>query len=261
MRISSPIGFKTFISGLSVSLLLGAHSFAELPERLERALSVSVQEIDAQRVEVRISEGEHSIQAYVFPGIDDAPDQYELIEPASEDDLSEDQLAIWVGLREPEDDDNDGSEDEDDRSDLTFDGAQFRAMIGTEVEPLGEQDGVMVYGFQPQAMPGEDEPDRTTRRMLDAMTGTIGLTRHAESQTDIVAFIELTLEDSVKPNFAARVDAFEMVQRFVHDEDLAGPRLSRLSIDMAGSAAFQEFSENFSMDIIDITYRQTDPNP
>lgn len=236
---------RTLMLGACASLCASA-AFAQLPDPLERALSVSLNDPVAQRVDLMVGDNEGQITVRIVESAE-GESEYTLLSP-SEAGLNESERELWEDMFSDDDDENDedggfGGED--------FDPDELRRMIGPDATLLREENGQLVYGFTPQAFPDdEDEPDGAARRMLDAMMGEVSV----NTQTGHVEGFQLRLEESVKPNFAARIDTFSFVQNYVFDEAVNGPRLASLRFSIEGSAAFQSFNESMMIDILDVEW-------
>ncbi|HBU60917.1 MAG: hypothetical protein CMH91_04735 [Oceanicaulis sp.] len=238
---------RTLTLGACAALCSSA-ALAQLPDPLERALSVSLNDPVAQRVDVMVGDNDGQITVRIQEDADGAS-HYTLLSP-SEAGLNESEREMWEEMflsdeDASEEDEEDGFGGED------FDAEDLRRIIGSEATLLREEDGLLIYGFTPQAFPDdEDEPDGAARRMLDAMTGEVSV----NAQTGHVAGFQMILRESVKPNFAARIEDFRFVQSYVFDEVVNGPRLESLRFNIAGSAAFQSFDESMSVDILDVQW-------
>jgi len=239
--------FRTLMLGACATLCSSA-AFAQLPDPLERALSVSLNDPIAQRVDVMVGDAESQITVRILETAD-GESEYMLLSP-SEAGLTEAERELWEDMfsddnEESEDDEDDGFGGED------FNPEDLRRIIGPDAALLREQDGRLIYGFSPQAFPDEEgEPDGAERRMLEAMLGEVSV----NAQTGHVERFQLQLQDSVKPNFAARIEDFSFVQNYVFDEVVNGPRLESLRFSIAGSAAFQSFNESMVIDILDVEW-------
>ncbi|WP_440957256.1 hypothetical protein ACFELO_08025 [Oceanicaulis sp. LC35] len=241
---------RTLMLGACATLCSTA-ALAQLPDPLERALSVSLNDPVAQRVDLMVGGNDGRITVRIEEDAD-GESHYTLLSP-SEEGLNESEREIWEDMFSDDDEDEESAEDDEDDGfgGEGFDPEELRRIIGSEATLLREEDGLLIYGFAPQAFPDdEDEPDGATRRMLDAMLGEVSV----NTQTGHVQGFQLQLQESVKPNFAARIEGFSFVQNYVFDEVVNGPRLESLRFSMAGSAAFQSFDESMAIDILDIEW-------
>ena len=241
---------RTLMLGACAALCSSA-AFAQLPDPLERALSVSLNDPVVQRVDVTVGESEGRITVRIEEDAD-GESQYTLLSP-SEAGLNDAERELWEDMFSSDEDESEDDADEDGFSAEDFDPAELRRMIGSDATLLREENGLLVYGFTPQAFPDdEDEPDASARRMLEAMTGEVSV----NASTGHVAGVSLRLLESVKPNFAARIEDFRFERTYVFDEVVNGPRLESMRFNIAGSAAFQSFDENMTIDILDVQWAQ-----
>lgn len=237
---------RTLMLGACAALCSSA-ALAQLPEPLERALSVTLNAPVAQRVDVMVGDNDGQITVRIEES-EDGQSRYTLLSP-SEEGLNESEREMWQEMFNTEE--GEREEDEDGFSAEDFDAEELRRIIGPEVSLLREEEGRLVYGFVPQAFPDdEDEPDGAALRMLEAMSGEVSVS----TQTGHVEGFQLSLRESVKPNFAARIEDFRFVQTYIYDEAVNGPRLESLRFNIAGSAAFQSFEESMRVDILDIEW-------
>ena len=227
--------------------LFSATAFAQLPEPLEQALSAPVNDREAARIDMRIGVNNDRIMVRMVES-ETGDSDYTLLAPP-EDTLNEAQRELWDDLLDDDEDEN--ADEEGGFSAEDFDPEELRRIMGEDVSLLREEDGRLIYGFVPLAMPdSEGEPDRTEQRMLEAMQGEV----HVNAANGHVQAFHLRLQESVKPNFAARIDGFQFLQDYVFDEAVNGPRLASLHFNIAGSAAFQSFDENMTIEILDIEW-------
>ena len=242
---------RRLMLGACAALFSATSAFALLPEPLEQALSAPINEPVAARVDMRIGVNNDRIMVRMVES-EAGESDYTLLAPP-EDTLNEAQRELWVDLSD-DDESDESSEDSDESSGFGaegFDPEEIRRIIGDDVRFLREEDGRLIYGFVPLAMPdSEGEPDRTEQRMLEAMQGEV----HVNAANGHVQAFHLRLEESVKPNFAARIDGFQFLQDFVFDETVNGPRLAGMHFNIAGSAAFQSFDENMTIEILDVEW-------
>lgn len=256
---------RTLLLGAS-SALLSATAFAQLPEPLERALSVELIDATPSQVEMRIGTSEGRITVRMVEDAEGNSD-YTLLAPP-EDRLDEVQLELWQELLEDDEEEEgsepsgEGVEPEEDEgfASESFDPAELRAMIGETATLDREEAGVLVYTFEPQMMPDEDpeeERDPAAEKMLENLLGEV----HVNTETGHVQSVRLNLIESFKPNFAARIEGFEMVQDYVFDEAVNGPRLEGLQFSIAGSAAFQSFNESMLIDILSVDWAEPSAAP
>ncbi len=244
------------------TFILTAPALAQLPAPLERALAVEPEPVAPEALVMRMGLGAESIRVAV--SFEDEAVSYRLIEPASEEMLSEAQAEMWAGFNR--DDDEAGSrddgapeeqsqdEDEGRSASLAFgsyDPAALREAIGDTADLIGEDEGRLIYEFSPQTVPGQEgAPDE----MIENLRGEAVVDA---SRNELVA-VRFVLDGSFKPHMAARINAFELEQRFVHEAVLGGPRTAGFSMRMAGSSLFQPFSQSMQFDFEDVRYPQAD---
>lgn len=195
--------------------VFSAPAIADIPAELDAALSRETEPRSPLRIERRMTVGEASVRFEERSDADGEP-VYTLLEP-SETDLTDAQREIWDEAREPDEPET-GVEAEDGESvSVSISGmAALREMLGGEAAFEGVRDGVDIYAFTPASMPGAYE---TPGAMLEVLRGEIGV----DPETGGVVHFRLYISEAFKPNIAARIDSFDLIQRFVHDPELNGP--------------------------------------
>lgn len=236
------------------ALVLSGPALAQLPAPLEQALSATSDDIASEGLVLRMTLSGESVRIAVSYAHEDGP-TYRLIEPASEAMLSETQAEMWAGFNQDEGDETpEASEDADaaneTRASLSvgdYDPEALRAAIGDTATLLSEEGGRLIYEFAPQNLPGQSgAPDA----MIEHLRGEV----EVDPALGQLAAIRFVLVDSFKPNLAARIERFEMEQRFVNEPAINGPRMAGVSMTMAGSALFQPFSQTMRFEIEEMRF-------
>jgi hypothetical protein len=172
-----------------------------------------------------------------FDGSLPAEARWSLVSPA-EAELDEAQRGIWAEITgESAGDDGDGG--------LFFD-AEDAVFLPDTLEPAGEQDGFLAYGFLPQFDP-EDEEEAAFAAHL---RGEIAIAVDPAG----VRRLRLWAPESFKPHIAVRIHEFELEQEYAELDGLPAPVLTRMSQRLSGSAAFQRFEERFELEFSEIEY-------
>jgi hypothetical protein len=243
------------LRSLLAVLALAAAPFcaaAQLPAPLEQALSAAPDDqTPPERVALRMTVNGQSILVEIRPGGEDGETAYALLEPPSEDLLSEEQAEMWAGFSS--DDETDAAPDSEPGESYSvgqFDAEGLRDAIGGAATLLREENGRLVYGFTPQSLPGQGGQDEERSGLLDNLTGEI----EVDAERGQVVRVNFTLTESFKPNIAARVNEFTLEQRFVHEPAIDGPRFAGMTMAMAGSAVFQSFSQRMDIDLVSVRY-------
>lgn len=238
----------------SAALVLSGPAVAQLPAPLEQALSATAEDIAPEALVMRMTLSGESVRIAVNYAGEDGR-SYRLIEPSSEAMLSEAQAEMWAGFNQDESEDAaEPAEDADGENETTasvsfgdYDPVALRASIGDTATLLGEEGGRLIYEFAPQSLPGQSgAPDA----MIEHLRGEV----EVDPALGQLAAIRYELVDSFKPNLAARIERFEMEQRFVNEAVLNGPRMAGVSMTMAGSALFQRFSQTMRFDIEEMRF-------
>ncbi|MEP3071999.1 hypothetical protein [Maricaulis sp.] len=172
-----------------------------------------------------------------FDGAQPEADRWTLVSPP-EADLTEEQQAIWDDVITSDD-------DEEDEGGLFFDGEDALFLPGTLNLHLQDADDV-TYRFQPQF----DAEDEEEAAFAEYLRGEITVGRREPG----VRHLRLYAPESFKPNFAIRVNRFELEQEFAEMADLPAPVLVRITQNIEGSAAFQTFPEGFEIGFSEIEY-------
>jgi hypothetical protein len=248
------VSFRYLIA--SAALVLSGPALAQLPAPLEQALSVIPDELAPQGIVMRMTLSGESVRIAVSYEGEDGPN-YRLIEPSSEAMLSEVQAEMWAGFNQDDEEeaaepaeDADADADNETTASLSvgdYDPDALRASIGDAVTLLSEEGGRLIYEFDPQNLPGQSgAPDA----MIEHLRGEV----EVDPALGQLSAIRYELVDSFKPNLAARIERFEMEQRFVNEPALNGPRSAGVSMTMAGSAMFQRFSQTMRFDIEEMRF-------
>ncbi len=251
----------------AVGLCLSSQAIAQIPEPLDAALSIAPTEANPEAIVFRMSLGDESIRVAVdFEG--EGSPVYRLIEPTSEDLLTEQQAEMWAGFDGKDDEESQASSDsaeeeqgEDSSGDEEgerysvgfgrYDPVALREVIGDAVVLADESDGRLTYEFAPTALPGQGE---TPDDLMEHLRGEVIV------DTDVgqLSAIRFMLTEAFKPNVAARVNSFLLEHRFVHEPATDSPRIDGVTMSMEGSAMFQSFSQSLRFDIEDIRFPQAD---
>lgn len=242
-----------------LAALWAAPAFAQLPEPLDRALSVIPEDISPEAFVLRMGVGSDAIR--VGGSFSEGEADYRLIEPASEALLSEQQADLWEGFNRDEEDapeaEADGSDEAAQSASIgigSYEPDALRAAIGDTAELIEEGPERLVYTFTPTALPGQEgAPDS----MTENLTGEVVV----DPVLGQLVSVRFMLEESFKPNVSARLETFELEQRFVHEPVLNGPRMSAVRMSMSGSAFFRAFQQTMEMDIEEPRYPQPRPQP
>lgn len=239
-------------------LLVAPAAFAQLPEPLEQALSAAPGEtITAERIALRMTVNGESILVEIRPGGGGRDTVYTLLQPASEDALSEQQAEMWAGFNGSDDEEEDAPDSDPGESYSVgqFDAEALREAIGASATLLREENGRLVYGFTPQSLPGQGGEDDERSGLLDNLAGEI----EVDAERGQIAEVRFALTESFKPNMAARINDFLLEQRFVHEPAIDGPRFAGMTMSMAGSAVFQSFSQTMEIDLVSVRYASAGP--
>lgn len=173
-----------------------------------------------------------------FDGAQPEAERWTLVSP-SEAELTDAQRTIWDDVITSDDD------EEEDGGGLFFDGEDALFLPGTMTLHLQDADDV-TYRFQPQ-IDADNEEDAA---FAEYLRGEITVGRYETG----VRHLRLFAPESFKPNFAIRVNRFELVQEFVEMVDLPAPVLVRITQNIEGRAAFQSFEEFFEIGFSEIEY-------
>jgi len=235
------------------ALAFASPAFAELPEPLAAALSANPNGRAPDGIVLRMSLGPESIRVAVgFEG-GETP-TYRLLEPNSEAQLSETQAEMWAGFDSGEETapDADGAEPgPDGETQIAFgdyDPETIRESIGGSAVFDREENGQLVYAFTPLSLPSQG--DSAPQGLLDHMRGEV----FVDAGTNQLSVLRYSLAESFKPNLAARIETFDLEQRFVFEPALDGPRVAGVSMSMSGSALFQPFSQTMRFDIEEVRF-------
>lgn len=233
----------------AVAVLGGAAS--ALPEPLETALIAPAAPAPEDGVAVirYASKGEAvTVRAQRRA---DGPTLYTLVEPDSEDALSETQRALWPGARDDATDDAPSAEDQDAdppaRSSVFLDPEAIRAMLGDSAEFARESGDETIYRFRPAQLDANGSaPD-----FIDRLAGEIAVRDGA------VAWFRIFSERSFKPHPTARVNAFEMRMDYRADPRFDQPLMAAARTTVSGTAMFQSFDQDTTTELLDFTPDQT----
>lgn len=226
-----------------VALALGLCAFAPaqavLPDELEAALPLDAPAVpEGGWMVMRTTAGDHSITVRGERHPERAT-TYALVEPASEDDLSEGQQALWDAMK-PQDQEE-GAEAPRSRTSIVLDPVSMRALLGGEARLLREADGERIYGFQPVRLnPMEPAPE-----FIDRFSGEIAL------RDGQISWVRAFSHRSFKPNAAARVNHYEVRMEYQPDERFEMPIMRSMRTEVEGSAMFQNFEQDMTMEILE----------
>lgn len=205
-----------------------------LESALER--SVSADRDDDWRFVMTVTRGEGELVAR-FDGSRPEDERWSLVSPA-EADLGDGLRALWEDLRSDDDED-------DGEGGLFFSREDALFRPGSVDLHVQDADDV-TYRFQPEF----DEDDADNAPFADYLQGEITVGRDRPG----VRQMRLWAPESFKPNFAIRVNRFELVQEFAELEGMPAPVLVRMSQNVSGRAAFQTFEEGFEIGFSEIEY-------
>ena len=239
------------VAAIVLTALVGHTASAQLPTPLERALSQTPPEAAPERIALRMTVNDQSILVEIRPD-GDGPSSYTLLLPEDEAALTEEQAEMWAGFQEDEDEAPEA--DGESYSVGTLDTGAMRDAIGGAATLLRDEAGTLVYGFAPQSLIGQGEDDGALQGLLDALTGEV----EVDADHGHVSAIRFTLTAPFKPNFAARIHAFSLEQRYVHEPAIGGPRFAGMTMNMAGSAVFQPFDQTMAIDLVSVRYGASD---
>jgi hypothetical protein len=237
-------------------LLAAPAAYAQLPGPLEQALSAAPGDaVSAERIALRMTVNGEAILVEILPGGENRETAYTLLQPASEDALSEAQAEMWAGFNRDDEEDAPDSDPGESYSVGQFDAEGLREAIGASATLLREENGRLVYGFTPQSLPGQGGEDEERSGLLDNLAGEI----EVDAERGQIAQVRFALTESFKPNMAARINDFLLEQRFVHEPAIDGPRFAGMTMSMAGSAVFQSFSQTMEIDLVSVRYAGAGP--
>lgn len=249
--------FRVFLA--IACLTFTAPAWAQLPQPLEQALDAKPNDRQPTGIVLRMALGSDVVRVAVSFDEEDGP-AYRLLEPADEAQLSDTQAEMWAGFNtdegaaeaEAEDASADAAASNEDGSAQVafgdYDPEAIRASIGDDVRLVREEAGQLVYEFAPLSLPSQG--DSPPEGLMAHMRGQAIV----DTQTNQLALVRYTLAESFKPNLAARIERFDLEQRFVFQEELDGPRVAGVSMTMAGSAMFQRFSQTMQFDIEEMRF-------
>lgn len=244
--------FRVLFS-LLAALSFSAAASAQLPEPLGAALSNRPEDITPERVALRMTVNRQSILVEIRPDETEDSQRYTLLQPASADNLTEEQVEMWAGFgggASAEAEDSPDSAPGESYSVGAFDADSLRRAIGGSAQLEREAGPLLIYSFQPQSLPGQGGQAGERQALLDNLAGEIEI----DAERNQVAAVRFALTDSFKPHLAARLREFTLEQRFVHEPVLGGPRFSGLTMSMAGSAVFQPFSQTMEIELVSVRY-------
>lgn len=198
------------------------------------ASSVAVREED-WRFRLTLTSADGVLEG-VYDGSRPEGERWVLVSPA-EDELEGIQEQMWAGLIADE-----GEEDED-GSGLFFDVEENRVRPGS-VQLIEEDATQAVFAFRPDM--GEDEAE-----FAEFIRGSMTVSRDPAPG---IREYRLWAPESFKPHFAVRIHAFEMVHEYRWMDGVPAPVMTRLSQQIEGRAAFQNFDQSFELTFSDIEY-------
>lgn len=219
----------------------------EIPEPLESALARQqpVEQFVSGRL--RVTEGEATIEFQVV--YDETGEASVTLLAPAEAALSDAEAALWAGWQG--DDDDEEEEPDAPRTFGLYSPAALRASIGDAARFEREEDGLLVYSFDPHSLvtpDGEEDADE----IIAHLAGTVAV----DPAAGHVAWIEYAAPESFKPNMAARIERFSMRTGFTGSP--AGPRLARMHLELAGSAMFQNFDQTTLIELIEAEFAPAD---
>jgi hypothetical protein len=229
---------RAIIAALALGLCALPPAHALLPDELDAALPLDAPATpEGGWMVMRTTVGEDTITVRGERHPDGATADT-LVEPASEDELSDGQSALWETLR-PQPDAEEGAPRT--RTSVVLDPVSMRALLGGDARFLRETDGERVYGFQPVRLnPLEPAPD-----FIDRFSGEIALRDGA------VSWVRAFTDRSFKPNAAARVNRYEVRMEYQPDERFEMPVMRSMRTEVEGSAMFQSFTQDMTMEILE----------
>lgn len=206
-----------------------------LPQPVAEALSASVNDgqRDDWRFSISITSGETAVLGR-FDGTLPEDEQWTLISPSQEE-MDDELRAIWEDIIDP-------SEDEDEGSGLFFSTSDFEYEPGS-LNLLESNGGLSHFTFTPVL-------DAEEAEMAEHLTGVLTVSDDPAR----VQQIRIYAEESFKPNFAVRVNAFELRQYYQQFEGLPAPVMTRMVQHVEASAAFQTFEQGVEIEFSDIEY-------
>jgi hypothetical protein len=230
---------RAILAALALGLFAFTPAHALLPDELDAALPLDPErppEGGWMMIRVTAGEGSVTVRGERHP---ERPTVYTLAEPASEDDLSEDQRALWESMR-PQPDAQERHEPRTQVS-LSLDPITVRALLGGEARLLREADGERVYGFQPAKL----DPMGSAPDFIDRFSGEVALREGA------VSWMRIYARRSFKPSRAVRVTRHEIRMDYEPDPRFEMPVMRSMRTMVEGSAMFQSFEQGMTMEILE----------
>lgn len=206
-----------------------------LPSPVAEALSAVVDDghRDNWRFNMAITSGEEQLVGH-FDGTRAEGEKWTLVSP-TEDALDDTLRAIWEDVIDP-------SEDEDEGSGLFFSSSDFEYEPGS-INLLEAAGGLSHFAFTPViSAEGMD--------LSDHLTGVLSVSDDPARVHEIRVYAE----ESFKPNFAVRINAFELRQIYTQIEGLPAPVMTRSVQAFEASAAFQTMEQVVEIEFTDIEY-------
>jgi hypothetical protein len=205
------------------------------------ASSVTVREED-WRFSLTLTSADGVLEG-VYDGSRPEGERWVLVSPA-ENELEGIQEQMWAGLIEDEDEEDEDGAD----SGLFFDAEENRVRPGS-VQLIEEDATHAVFAFRPDM--GEDDEG-----FAEFIRGSLTVSRDPALG---ISQYRLWAPESFKPHFAVRINAFEMVQEYRWMDGVPAPVMTRLSQQIEGRAAFQNFDQSFELVFSDIEYLGESP--
>jgi len=229
--------FKHAAAALSLAASIAMPAFADdLPEPVARALEASVEDGDRSdwRFVMTIVTSEGEVRGR-YDGAADEAEQWTLVSPSDEA-MTEGQRAIWDDIIEPD-------EDATEEGSGLFFGAGDLSFHPGSMAALDDASGLR-YAFAPRA------DDEEMVEFEPYLSGELTLSEDMPQ----IGTIRIYATESFKPNFAVRINTFELVQEYAPMEGLPAPVMRRMSQRISGSAAFQTFTEEVDILFSDIEF-------
>ncbi|MFP4520110.1 MAG: hypothetical protein ACLFQ5_11720 [Oceanicaulis sp.] len=246
MRLESRTLRIILAAALCAAALSPGFAEAQLPPALDAALEQEPRDRPPDRLDFRMVIGGEGLTVRV--DLTEEPPRYTLLEP-DEEALSEDQRGLWNDFLDPESDAFRGENG-------LLAPLDLRAVVGETARLKREEGTLLVYSFDPAAMPGGGMDDG-----MDAMTEHLQGEIAIDGESGRPDWLRLFAAESFKPNFAIRVHAFDVRQTFVHEPALEGPRLARSDMVFEVSAAFRRARESLTMEFSNLVFDTADPQP
>lgn len=245
----------------ALAMLGASPALAQLPEPLEAALASEPSDIVPERVALRMTVNQDMILVEIRPGGEDGEPSYTLLQPETEALLNEEQAEMWAGFQEDEDSEGaseDATEEDGEQEARVemggFDAEALRAAIG-RVGAVRFDGPIHTYEFEPLGLPGQDGGDSEgLEGLVEYLAGEI----EVDTERSHISRVRFELQESFKPNFASRLNAFVLEQNYVYEPAISGTRFAGMTMQIAGSAVFQEFDQTMQIEIVSVLYPDVD---